>query len=107
MDLNGSAGGGGAIGWRAPHLAQKTSAASTWFPHWLQKGIRNLIRYAIAECSGKLVARKHLQPSGKARSLRRERHGCDVVLPFQLEFAGIPTGAGKRHLVNLDRRRRL
>src|ERR1017187_9234990 len=92
MDANGSAGRGGAFGWRAPHLAQKTSAASTGFPHWLQKGIRNLIRYAKAQCSGKPVARKHLQPrrgsagfpavSAGPLSLRRERHGCGVVLPL-------------------------
>src|ERR1022692_299067 len=30
IDANGSAGRGGAFGCRAPHLAQKTSAASTW-----------------------------------------------------------------------------
>ena len=64
MDANGSAGRGGAVGCRAPHLAQKTSAGSTWFPHWLQKGIRNLIRYAKPECSGKLVVRKHLHGRG-------------------------------------------
>jgi len=72
IDRNGSAGRTGAFGCRAPHLAQKTSAASTWFPHWLQKGIRNLIRYAKAQCSGKLVSRKHLQQS--SAGVRRRGH---------------------------------
>jgi len=72
MDANGSAGRGRASGCRAPHLAQKTSLVSTWFPHWLQKGIRNLIRYAKAECSGKLMARKHLQPRARKPGVSRQ-----------------------------------
>jgi len=55
----GSGGGGGGadeIGCRAPHLPQKGCAADTWFPHWLQKGIRYLIRYARTACSSNLFA---------------------------------------------------
>jgi hypothetical protein len=66
MEAKGSPGAflgrGPAPGCRAPHLAQKISFASTWFPHWLQKGIRNLIRYVIPGCSRKVAAGKHLQP---------------------------------------------
>src|ERR1017187_5536178 len=117
IDANGSAGRGGAFGCRGPHLAQKTSAASTWFPHGLKKGTLNLMLYAKAECTGKPVARKQLQPrhgsagfpavSAGPLSLRRERHGCGVVLPLQLQLAGISPAARKRHVVNLHQRRRL
>src|ERR1700687_754316 len=49
----GRGGGTAPEGWRAPHRAQKTSAAPTSVPHWLQNGIYHYIRYASAVCSGK------------------------------------------------------
>jgi hypothetical protein len=43
-----SAGGGAAVstGCLAPHREQY-KAASTWFPHWLQKDICSYIRYSF------------------------------------------------------------
>src|SRR5579862_1952383 len=82
MDENGSdetpGARDGTPGWREPHLAQKTSAGSTWFPHWLQKGIRNLIRYANTECSGKMVSPKHL-PGGPRESSYFTVKGTEAI----------------------------
>src|ERR1039457_3923756 len=57
-------GGGGEVdGCRPPHRPQKASRGPTWFPHWLQKGIRQWIRDSRPPCSGNLLLGQAVPPA--------------------------------------------